>query len=251
MYRVVDRVVLDSFHKFIYYDDESISSLCKLEDDYIPKVNSSGPIVVYVNDLGLSNVDTKLVLDNYRITIFHERYWELLIVLSIIDRLINNIDISVLNSRLVSTFKLFSFISKREIKDVNTLRGLLYESKNMFKNGFIEYMNTGNIDFYGKVPIQFVMIDNILSHIKNDLGLDRHFALMLDFNNDMDKNTCKAVNDYVASRCTSYLSMNILLYKDVSWRNWFSNNGQLVENVHDYIEIDLTKSKIRSRYIQN
>ena len=251
MYRVVDRVVSDSFHKFIYYDDESISSLRSLENEYVPKVNSSEPIVVYVSDLGLPKLDTTLDLDSYRITIFHERYWELSIVLAIIERLMSHIDVSELNNRLIETFRLFSFISKRKIKDVNTLRDMLYDSKNMFRDGFLEYMKTGKIEFYDKVPIQFVMIDNMLSHIKSDLGLERHFTFMVDVNEEIDKYTCKSINDYVASRCTGYLSMNILLNRDTVWKSWYSNNGQLVEYIHDYIELDLTKHIIRSRDIRN
>lgn len=245
MYRVIDRVVMESFHKFVYYDDESVLSLRDLENEYIPKINSSEPIVIYIKDLGLPKLNTVLDLDNYRINFFHERYVEIMIFLSIIDRLINHIEMSELNNRLSGIFRLFS----KEIKDIDTLRNMLIDSKNMYRDGYIEYMKTGKIDFYDKVPIPFIMIDNILTDVKKKLRLERHFSLMLEFYNDIDKYTCKAINDYVASRCTGYLSMNILLHNESEWKCFYANNGQFIQNVHDYTEIDLTKHKIRSKNI--
>ena len=249
MYKIVDRVVMEGFHKFVYYDHESILSLRNLENEYIPKINSSESIVIYIKDLGLPKMNTVLELDNYRINFFYERYVEIVIVLSIIDRLINYIEVSELNKRFESIFGLFSRISKRKIQDIDTLRTMLIESKNMYSDGYIEYMKTGKIDFYDKVSIPFIIIDNLLADIKMELGLERHFALILEFCDDVDKYTCRAINDYVASRCTGYLSMNILLHNESEWKCFYANNGQFIQNVHDYTEIDLTKHKIRSKNI--
>ena len=247
----MDKVVLESWHMFVYYDDECIYYLRNLENEYLPKINSNEPIVVYVQDSGLPKIDTSLELDSFRITIFHERYYQLLIFLSIIDRLINCIDIDELNSRLGRTFRLFSQMSKREIKDINTLRSLLVESKNMFKDGYIEYMQTGKVDFYDKVPIPFILIDNMIPTLKRELGLERHFSLMVELQGDISKYSSKAINDYIASRCTGYLSMNVLLRDHKEWKNWFANNGQIIQDVHDYTEVDFRKHKTRSKSIQN
>ena len=59
-----------------------------------------------------------------------------------------------------------------------------------------------------------------------------------------------AVNDYIASRCNGYLSINILLFDNSQWKCYYSNNGQFVQNIHDYTEVDLRKNKdkIRSRH---
>ena len=243
----MDRVVLDSWHMFVYYDDECIESLRKLANEYIPKINSSEPIVIYVKDSGLPKIDTSLELDSFRITIFHERYYELLIFLSIIDRLISYIDNNELNNRLSRTFKIFSQLSKREIKDINILRSLLIDSKNMFRDGYIEYINTGKIDFYEKVPIPFIMIDNMIPQIKKEIGLQRHFSLMLELQGDVSKYNNRSINDYIASRCTGYLSMNVLLRDDKDWKNWFSNNGQFIQDVHDYSVVDFRRCKIRQK----
>ena len=50
-----------------------------------------------------------------------------------------------------------------------------------------------------------------------------------------------SINDYIASRCTGYLSINVLLSK-YNWKYYYSSNLQLIEDVHDYSERDLRKS---------
>ena len=56
-----------------------------------------------------------------------------------------------------------------------------------------------------------------------------------------------AINDYIASRCNGYLSMNVLLPSDKCWKCYYSNNGQLIEWCHDYTDVDLRNSKKRIR----
>ena len=247
----MDRVVWESWHMFVYYDDESIELLRNQKNEYSAKMNSYEPIVVYVKDKKLPKLDTKLKLDGYRINIFHEHYYELLIFLSTIDTIVNQIDNDVLNTAFKGVFRLCSIISKREIKDINTLRNLIIESMNMYRDGYLEYMETGKCDFYNRVPIPFVMMDNLIPLIKKSIGLNKHFSLMMEFDSDISIYTCRAINDYVASRCTGYLSMNVLLHDDSEWKSWYSNNGQFVEYVHDYSVIDLRKHKTRSKNIHN
>lgn len=247
----MDRVVWESWHNFVYYDDESIESLRSLKNDYPAKMNSEEPIVVYVQDKKLPKLDTKLKLDGYRINIFHEHYYELLIFLSIVDTIVNQIDNDQLNVLFKRVFRLCSFSGKREIYDMNTLKALIIESMNMYREGYLEYMETGKCDFYNKVPIPFIMMDNLVPSIKEAIGLKRHFSLMIEFDGDISIHTCKAINDYVSSRCTGYLSMNVLLHDDSEWKSWYANNGQFIQDVHDYSVIDLRKYKTRSKNIQN
>lgn len=246
----MDRVVLESRHKFVYYDDKSIEYLRKLENEYFPKINSSEPVVIYIKDGGLPKMNSFLKSDDYIVNVFYERYYELLIFSSIIDTLINYIDIKELNVRLKMIFRMFSYISKSKIEDVYALKETLIYSINMFKNGYIKYMKTGKLDFYDKVPIPFIMLDNVLSDLKKFLGFDKCFSLMLEFEGDISKYSNKAINNYIASRCNGYLSMNVLLQDDSDWKCWYANNGQFIEYIHDYTVVDFRKNKTLSRNIQ-
>ena len=116
----MNRVVLEDRHKFVYYDDKSIESLRGLGYNYDVGINSERPIVIYEKIECLAKVDTKLNLDRNLIKIFHERYYELLILLAIINTLYQKIDITILNDKLKKVLKLCSYFSEKEITDVKT-----------------------------------------------------------------------------------------------------------------------------------
>ena len=129
---------------------------------------------------------------------------------------------------------------------------MLIDSKNMYKEAYTEYITTGVYgDFYGKVAIQFVLIDSIISILKDKINLKKYFSIMLEFSGEVTQLTSMAINDYIASRCNGYLSMNALLPNDNSWKCYYANNGQYIQNVHDYTEIDFRKNKKRERTIHN
>ena len=240
----MDRVIWDSWHKFIYYDE--IDKCMILEDlfKYNAILDSSEPIVVYICDDGLPSVNRDIKVDRCRVEFFHHRYYELLIVLSIIDKLIESIDIDVLNSRFKRLFYLLS--DNVDISDVMVLRELLDKCKNIYKMEYINYINTGILgDFYNDLEISNVIIDMIVPCIKKGIGLEKYFSILIDIDSEISKYNEMSINDYIASRCTGYLSINILLSK-YEWNYYYNSNGQFIENVHDYSEINLRKNKVKS-----
>ena len=243
------RAVLESRHKFVYYDYESINLLRELANTYPAKLNSSEPIVVHIIDETLPLPNNNPLLNPTIINIFHQRYYELLIFLSIVDEIINHIDNEELNKYLLRLFKLVSYCGNAEIKDIKDLRTKLIDSKNMYKEAYIEYITTESYnEFYSKVPIQFVMMDNIFPTLKEKINLESHFSILLELKGDISKHTSRAINDYIASRCNGYLSMNVLLENEDNWKSYYANNGQPIEWCHDYTDIDLRTSKKRTRH---
>jgi len=242
----MDRVIWDSWHKFVYYDEDYKEIISK----YSAKTESEEPIAIYVNDEGLPKIDKNIGLDKYLIKSFHERYYGLLIFLSIINNLINNIDRDVLNLRFGRLFRLCSISGDRKITDVIELRDILEKCMNRYKKEYINYIETGVLgNFYNELEIPFVLIDTIVPCVKKSIGLKKYFSLLLDIDSDLSIFNQMAINDYIASRCTGYLSVNVLLDK-YDWKYYYSNNGQFIQDVHDYSEIDLRKNKdkVRSRH---
>jgi len=247
---MIDRVVLESRHKFIYYDDESFNSLRELEYKYMSKLNSEEPIVIYVKDEGLPHLDTEMLLDKNIIINFHERYYGLLIFLSIIDSISNNVDYDEMNIKFDRLFRVITCYINVEINDINTLKRMLIDSKEIYKDAYVKYLETGKMDFYDKVPIPFVMVDNLVPIVKNLLNLKEYFSLLIDLE-CISVYDSRSINDYITSRCNGYLSVNVLLHNDNDWKCYYANNGEFIQNVHDYIEIDLRKYKVRVKDIQN
>lgn len=241
----MDRVVLESRHKFVYYDDETIESLRKLEDNYSAKIDSEEPIVVYIKEVGLPTMDTKYVLSCDIVRMFYERYFQLLIFSEIINSISGKIDDEKLNHCLRRVFKLCSYMGKEKINDVDTLKKLLIQSREMYSESYIDYMKNGKTDVYDRVPIRFIMMDNLVMALKEAIGLKKHFCLILELGEDISLNNCMAINNYINSRCNGYLSMNVLLCGDSEWKSYYTYNGEFIQGVHDYTEKDFRKNKTR------
>lgn len=243
-----DNIVLESRHKFVYYYDDNKDKILDMVSRYPARMDSDTPILVYVQDDGLLKMDNKLGLNKYKIISIHNNYYSLLIFSSIIDTLIKNIDIEVLNSRLKTTFEFCSFNIKEEIRDVVTLRDKLLESKNDYRDAYIKYMETGELDLFDNLEIPFVIIDFSVEDLKQEIGLKENFSLLLEMGSDLSIYNYMSVNNYIASRCNGYLSMNILC-GDNEWGYYYTSNGQFIEYVHDYTEIMDQKTYIRRRSI--
>ena len=247
---MIDRVIWESRHKFVYYDYETKDYFIDLDCVYKAKLNSNYPIVISIYDEGLPNIDTTLELDKEIIKSFHNRYYELLIFLGIVDHITNYIDNNELNKRLGRLFKLCSSIgTDKDIDDIRILRSLLIDSKYMYRDAYTLYMESGKLDFYDKVPIPFIMMDGFVSNIKKAIGLDKYFCVLIDLDKDKTIYDCMAINNYIASRCNGYLSINVMLNKYDNWKSYYSSNGQLIQSIHDYTEVDCTYNKTRSKNI--
>ena len=103
-------------------------------------------------------------------------------------------------------------------------------------------------DFYSDLEISNIIIDMIIPCIKKSIGLEKYFSLFIDVDSNLSIFNEISINDYIGSRCTTYLSINILLCK-YEWKYYYSSNGQFIQNVHDYSEIDLRRNKTKCRYI--
>ena len=243
---MIDRVIWESRHKFVYYDYETKDRFIDLDCVYKAKLDSTHPIVISIYDEGLPNIDTNLKLDKEVIKSFHNRYYELLIFLEIIDDITNHIDNDVLNKRLKRVFRL---CYDNDIDDIRMFRSLLIDSKYMYRDAYVEYMESGKLDFYDKVPIPFIMMDIIIPRIKEAIRLEKYFSILIDIDKDKTIYDCMAINNYIASRCNGYLSINVMLNKNDNWKSYYSSNGQFIQYIHDYTEVDCTCNKTRSKNI--
>lgn len=245
---MIDRVVLESRHKFVYYDDNK-DKILDMVSRYPAIIDSDSPILVYIKDSGLPKMDNKLGLNKDKIKSIHNNYYSLLIFFSIIDTLIKSIDIDILNSRLKGTFEFCSYNNKEEIRDVVTLRDKLLKSKNDYRDAYIKYIETGELDLFDNIEIPFIIVDSSVRDLKEEIGLREHFSLLLEIGSDLSIYNYMSVNNYIASRCNGYLSMNVLC-RDNEWGCYYTSNGQFIEYVHDYTEImdRETYTKRRSNY---
>lgn len=241
---MIDDILLDNRHKFIYCDENKkdiINREC-LEQN----VCLDNSILVYINDNGLPMIDSEMEVDKFRVMMFHDRYYDFLITFSIIDKLINNLDIEFLNKKFKRLFNMYSGMSKKEINNIYDLRDVLEYDKNKFFDGYIEYLSTGKMDFYDKTYLGFVMTDIFIKNVKRSIGLRGYFSLLIDYDN-MSNLSMRVINKYINSRSNGYLSINVLCGEKI-WNIFYDNQGYFIQNIHDYIEIDYSDVKRKVRH---
>ena len=244
---MIDRVVWESRHKFVYYDEDCENQILDMISNYPAKLDSDEPIVVYIKDDGLPKLDSKLNLESYSIRSFHNRYFELLIFLAIIDILIKNIDKDILDEKLSRMFRLCSYTANKKIDCVVDLREMLSRSIDSYREAYVKYQENGELNFYETIEFPFLMMYNSLECLKDEINLKKYFALLIEIDNDTLYNQM-AINNYIASRCNGCLSVNVLCSK-YDWKYYYSSNGQLIEYIYDYTKVDLRKNKDKVKSI--
>ena len=114
---MLDEIISDSRHKFIYFDDSKRALV--IGECFNSNINLDISMPIYIKDNGLPEDDSLLDLDKYRLIIFHERYFDFLIALSVIDALCMKIGKDILNKKLLRMFNILSYSSKNNITNID------------------------------------------------------------------------------------------------------------------------------------
>lgn len=242
---MLDEIISDSRHKFIYFDDSKRALV--IGECLNSNINLDISMPIYIKDNGLPEDDSLLDLDKYRLIIFHERYFDFLIALSVIDALCMKIGKDILNKKLLRMFNILSYSSKNNISNIDQLRIILEHDKKVYYDGYRKYLATGRMDFVDDLLIGFITLDIFLKNIKRNLGISNGFSLFLDYD-DLSVMSMQVINKYINSRCNGYLSINVLC-GEKDWKTFYDSNGYFIQNIHDFTEIDYRTVKKKNRHI--
>ena len=119
---------------------------------------------------------------------------------------------------------------------------MINESKTFYKKYYEYYLTHGNSIYkIDEIRIQFVQLELFLKQIKKEINNDSYFALIIDNKKDIFSLSTKVINLYVGSRINDVISMKIATDPN-KWKSFVDCNGQFVEAVHDYGEVELDDS---------
>ena len=244
---MLDLVVENSRHKFVYYEDYDRDVFINSSSEYFPIIDIDEPIAVYISNFSLLYFDNDNI-NHVKCLSIYKRYFDIVIILSIIDLLISSIDINVLNNRLNKLFRYCSRICNIDVSNIIEFRNILNKSRCYYKNLYINYSNTGNITNNVSGIIDVLIIDRIIPIINECLGFNKYFSLLIDIDDDINELDKIIINDYINSRCNKYLSFNVLL-NNIDWDLYECSNGRNIQYIHDYMLIDFREDlKVRSRH---
>ncbi|MDE5630281.1 MAG: hypothetical protein K2I70_01645, partial [Bacilli bacterium] len=162
----------------------------------------------------------------------------------------NNVD--VLNERIKD---LIDYLNQNSInrdyspiKDLDDLIRVLIQSKEFYKNYYIEYygkgMETSSLD---ELSLPFMPFDMFIGQFKSAINSDSYLGVIIDKQSDMALSSTRAINGLVASRINKDISMKIATEPD-GWSSYHESSGQIIQRTDDYGTVELDDS--HSHYLK-
>lgn len=236
-------IIGQSRHQFIYgYNDENRKSLIKeLEIEYPIKVNENIPIILNLKNWALPNLfNNNIELDENVINILSRDYLNIVIVSEIISK-IKNGDFKI--ESIINLFNRFLTTEYPRLTTLEDLMNVLEKTKEIYMTSYIKYIQSGKIDeFFKEVPINFIILEQVILYIKNVVNNKSYFVIIID-NDGNEKliHSIKVINDLINSRINSNISIKVFTEPD-KWKTFIGSNGQFIESIHDYGEIEIDSS---------
>lgn len=236
----VREVMEQSRHQFIYsYETKDRDLFVKsLIDNYPVVINNNKPIGIKLNDLGLPNLDSN---NSSTIKVIGREYLSFSIALSLIDKIIEDIDENILANLSLDFLKSLkeSHLDGERVNSLIQLRDILIEGKKTYFTAYNNYLKTGEILVdIDKLKICFIYLETFLREYKRMLKNDSHLNLIIDNKGSISNLSYSAINSLVGYRINKDLSLKVITSFD-SWPTYTNQDGYPIESIHDYGVVDL------------
>lgn len=241
-------IVGQNRHQFIYgfNNDERTSFLESLEYAY-PIINHNySPMVIYMLGYSLPNINAKDEnIDRVKLSLISREFLNLSIVYNISNRLESS-NIIDFNTFLSSSNSYLFLIPNADITDINSFSKFGEKVKNamdIYTKCYKELLEKNSISF-SDLSIQMPFIDAVefTSYVKNLLGNKAYFSLIFDHKEDIPNASTSAINSFISSRINKDISIKVVTEAG-RWNNMYDLSGNIIENIHDFGEVELDDNK--------
>lgn len=241
-------IMEQSRHQFIYgYNgDERKTFLKQTADNYPIIIGEDKPIGIYLDNIGLPKLASPENLDQIALTRFGQEYCDFSIIISIIDRTLRQFDNNILKELSTDLLNYINRIYLRDlsikISDLQDLRSVLDESRNLYNEEYQKYMTTGMLNnFVSRLKIPFISLNPFIIQYKEMIENEAYIAVIIDHQMPISITSQQAINNWIGSRINANLSIKVACEPD-GWESYVSHNGVYIERVHDYGVVDFDDS---------
>lgn len=244
---IENQIISNNNHQFIYGCDgkERKEFLHNIANNYPVVINENRPMAIYLNKIGLPNYSLyHSELDKIKLASFSAEYLNFSIAHEMIDSLLNNCDCDSIKDKVSIFLKFINELSTREtnISSLVELNELLKKAQNFYYENYCMYSKVGkHNNFLDELSIPFLDIDYFTKNFKEMLNNNLYFCVIADYQDFISLPSIQAINSLVASRINSNISMKVACDPS-KWQTYYSLNGDLTQNIHDYNIIELDDS---------
>ena len=211
------------------------------QEDKMSKYNKKELPVVYIDEIGLPNVQAKSDgLDRIRITRIGMSYLEFTIEQAVLQK-INQANPK--NQEAVN--KIVQIYSKNKYSSLDEIIRSMQKSREFYIRFYEEYLTTGDDKFarenFANLDMSFVDLSMDIDQIQGILGRQKPFQIILDRKENIPVASVKAINTFLNMRCNVNFSVKVACESE-EWETYTDLNGSFPEYIHDYDILELDGS---------
>lgn len=241
---IENQIISDNNHQFIYKFDENERKqfLQDIVNNHPVIMNENRPMAIYLNKIGLPKFYLhQHELDKIKLATFCSEYLNFSIAHEITDSLLKNYDYKNTDDNILKFLEFINEIADHNINisTLHELNDILKKTRDTYYENYCIYKKIGeHSDFINELPIPFLDIQYYLKKIKEIINNNSYFCILINYQDDISLHSIQAINSLVSSRINSDISIKIASDYN-AWPTHYSLNGDLIQNVHDYTEINL------------
>lgn len=247
MKNIENQIITESRHQIIYSDDSEFrKELFKsIEKNNPISQNINKPFCVYIEDIGPNIDNLKGNLDSVKLSSMAREY----LYFSTCYEIVNKIKELKLDEELLKRFldRINTlFTQNYDILSLDELSVSLLNSKEIYENGFKNYVETGNLNFnINEMNIPFMDLESFIKKIKKLINNELYLCILLNYEKEISLYSMKSVNNLIASRINKDISIK-LGTSNKSWKIYYTDNNDHIDSVHDYSIIYLDDDACQS-----
>lgn len=237
--------IMVSKHLFIYGQNtvERTQLLRGLEAAYPIRINEDSPMAIYLDEFSLPLVKSHSDVDELTQSRIALRYLNISIAYNVIDRIYKSTSFDQLQSRISELMQVVKRLclgnKEKGVPNIDELLSLLKISRQFYVQ-YYEKLMIGKSDLPELCggPISYIDLDPFMHYVKQTLGNNSYFGIIVDNQTDIPLISKRAINNIVTKRCTGDISMKVACdFRD--WNTYYGLGDVRADIIHDYGDIDL------------
>jgi len=240
---ILDKVVLDNSHKFVYCKEEEREKFSEADHTYPILIDGYDPASVYVMGYGLPDERNNQQINTSWIVSYHKKYYDFLIASKIMNDLMEQVDNDLLDKRMEKLLKFYCDSTLYEkFKTSKDLCSTLSTARDAWYESYIHYLKTLKVLHLVDLPLKSIDLPAFISKLKTALGMNSYFSIFLDVMDGISITSQKTVNGYINSDINNNMSLNILCDYN-TWNDYYDVSGRIIQD--NYKEVDLIRRKMK------
>ena len=207
--------------------------------------DTNKPAAILVKPYGIPVQDAKPNKEDIgQLKISSSEYFQLSVADSIVKRLMEARTYEPVDVRMdpLTRYLTKATGEKVQVKSLEDAQSLIEESQDYYLQNYIELLKDG-VQYrpITSIALQFINLESFIYYARKATNNNAHFALIIDKDMPIEAMSTRTINFYTGARINDMISMKIFTAPN-DWETYTDCNGQLVQEPHDYGDIELDKS---------